>query len=135
MEFARTTKKMREISVVPLIDVVLQLLIFFLMAGTVQKFELVPIDPPVAESGKIVDEGNVVILLGKHDELILNDDLIEVEQLIPLITHQLKNYPHLVVTVKADAGIPASRLIEVMDYVKAAGGRNLSLVTQAVVGK
>ncbi len=28
------------------------LLIFFMVAGTVEKFEIIPIDPPVAQSGK-----------------------------------------------------------------------------------
>ena len=131
LEMERDKKFRREISMVPLIDVVFQLLLFFLMAGTIQKFDIIPIDPPQAESGKIVDESTVVIMLGKHKEIILNDELVEIDEMIPIISDHLKLDPNKIITLKADSTIPAKELIEVMDYVKAAGGKNLSLVTQS----
>lgn len=127
----RTNKRNHEISLVPLINVVFLLLIFFLVAGTIGKIEIVPIDPPMADSGKILDEGHVVILLGKYEELIIDDELVMMEDIIPIVSKALKNYPEKIITLKADSGVPAKRLIEVMDLVKAAGGLNLSLVTQS----
>ncbi|MGB1539411.1 MAG: ExbD/TolR family protein [Rickettsiales bacterium] len=132
IDIHRTHQNRKEISLVPLINVVFLLLIFFLVAGTLDKIEIIPIDPPVAESGKILDEGHIVILMGQYDELIMNDQLIEMEQLVPLISDSLKSYPDKIITIKPDAGIPAKKLIEVMDYVKAAGGKNISLVTQSL---
>lgn len=129
----RTNRRNHEISLVPLINVVFLLLIFFLVAGTLTKFEIVPIDPPEADSGKILDEGHIVILLGKYQEIIIGDELVDKEDIIPIVSKSLKNYPEKVITLKADAGLPASALIEVMDLVKAAGGRNLSLVTQSTM--
>jgi biopolymer transport protein ExbD len=129
----RTNRRNHEISLVPLINVVFLLLIFFLVAGTLTKFEIVPIDPPEADSGKILDEGHIVILLGKYQEIIIGDELVDKDDIIPIVSKSLKNYPEKVITLKADASIPASALIEVMDLVKAAGGRNLSLVTQSPI--
>ena len=68
MEFQRTRRKKIEISLIPLIDVSMFLLIFFMLAGSIERFEIIPVDPPVAQSGKLMDEGHVVILLGRHDE-------------------------------------------------------------------
>lgn len=129
----RTKAARKEISLVPLINVVFLLLIFFLVAGTLEKFEIVPIDPPMAESGKIVDEGHIVILLGRYDEIIVDDNLVQMEDIVPIVKDSLKNYPGKIITIKADLGIKAARLIKVMDEVKAAGGQNVSLVTQSPI--
>lgn len=129
----RTNKRNHEISLVPLINVVFLLLIFFLVAGTIGKIEIVPIDPPMADSGKILDEGHIVILMGKYDELIIDDELVMMDDIIPIVSKSLKSHPEKIITLKADSGVAAKRLVEVMDMVKAAGGRNLSLVTQSPI--
>lgn len=131
MEFPRTRRKYITISLIPLIDVSIFLLIFFMVAGAIEKFEIIPVDPPVAQSGKLMDEGHILILLGSHDEIIVDDEIIPIEEMQKLLTPQLKNNPAKVVTVKADATVPANRVIDVMDAIKAAGGRNLSVVTQS----
>lgn len=129
----RTSKRGKEISLVPLINVVFLLLIFFLVAGTISKIEIVPIDPPLAESGKILDEGHIVILLGRYDEVIIDDELVLMDDIIPVVSKSLENHPQKIITLKADSRVKASRLIEVMDMVRAAGGLNLSLVTQSPI--
>ncbi len=131
MEFERTCKKPLEISLIPLIDISMFLLIFFMVAGAVEKFEIIPIDPPVAASGKLVEEGHLVILLGKHDELIIGEDIIPLEQAQDFLAPILEKNPNKVITVKADASAPAGRVIDVMDAIKLAGGKQLSIVTQS----
>ena len=137
MDFPRTHRKKIEISLIPLIDVSMFLLIFFMVAGSVEKFDLVPIDPPVSRHGNMMDEGHVLVLLGSHDEIILNDEIVTIEEMQQILTPELTANPAKVVTVKADAVAPANRMIEVMDAIKAAGGHHLSVLTQSVakVGK
>jgi len=131
MEFPRTRRKKIEVSLIPLIDVSMFLLIFFMVAGTVEKFEMIPIEPPVSQNGKMMDEGHVAILLGAHDEIILRDEVVTIEEMQKILAPELSENPNKVVTVKADAVAPANRMIEVMDAIKAAGGKNLSVMTQS----
>ena len=131
MDFPRTRRKKLEISLIPMIDVSMFLLIFFMVAGSIEKFELIPVDPPVAQTGKLMDEGHVVILLGRHEEIIVNDEIVPMEQMQKMLADDLQANPNKVVTIKADATVSANRTIEVMDAIKAAGGRNLSIVTQS----
>lgn len=131
MEFERNRRKRIEISLIPLIDISMFLLIFFMVAGAIEKFEIIPIDPPVAQSGKLVDEGHLVILLGRHGELIVGDDIVPVEQTRAFLTPILSGNPNKVITVKADATVDANMVIDVMDAIKAAGGKQLSVVTQS----
>lgn len=131
MEFERTYRKRVEVSLIPLIDVSIFLLIFFMLAGTVEKFEIVPIDPPTAQSGKLMDEGHVVVMLGKHDEIIVGDEIVEMDQMLAKLAPDLKANPNKIVTIKADAAVPANRVIDLMEDIKKAGGKNLSIVTQS----
>lgn len=131
MEFARTRKKPIRISLIPLIDVSIFLLIFFMLAGSVDKLDIVPVDPPVAQSGKLMDDGHVSIVLGRHDEIILGDDLVNLAEMQKTLAPDLAANPNKVITVKADAAVPANRVIAVMDAIKLAGGKNLSIVTQS----
>src|SRR6185312_11490515 len=108
MDFPRTRRKRIEISLIPLIDVSMFLLIFFMVAGTVERFDIIPVDPPVAQSGKLMDEGHVTILLGRHDEIIIGDDMVALPEMQKLLAPQLKENPNKVVTVKADAAVPAN---------------------------
>lgn len=130
-DFERVKVRRRDISLVALIDVALFLLIFFMVAGSIEKFEIIPIDPPYAESGALLDEGHIVILIGKREEVIVGDELITLEELEAMVRRQLKLNPAKVVSVKADAAIPASRMIRVMDAVRRAGGTHLSIATQS----
>lgn len=131
MDFPRTRRRRIEITLVPLIDVSMFLLVFFMIAGVIPKFEIIPITPPVAESGKPMDEGQIIVLLGAHGEIIIGDDLLSLKDLGTELAPQLTANPNKVVTVKADATVPAARVIEVMDAIQKAGGKNLSLVTQS----
>lgn len=131
MDFDRARKKPLEVSLIPLIDISMFLLIFFMVAGVIEKFEIIPIDPPVAQTGKLVDEGHLVILLGKRDEIIIGDEIIPLEQAKEFLTPILSQHPNKVITVKADAVTPANRVIDMMDAIKEAGGKQLSIVTQS----
>lgn len=131
VEFEKTRRKRLEISLIPLIDISMFLLIFFMVAGVIEKFEIIPIDPPVAQSGKLVDEGHLVILLGKHGEVIVGEDIVPLEQTKDFLQPLLSQHPDKVITVKADATVAANDVIDVMDAIKAAGGRQLSVVTQS----
>lgn len=128
--FEREQLPLRPISVVPLIDIIFMLMVFFVLAGTIERFDVVPVDVPFAESGKLLEDGHVFVLLGSHEEVIVNDEMMALEQLTPALSVLLKDNPERVITLKADSRLPAKRMIDVMNMIKAAGGRNLSLVTQ-----
>jgi biopolymer transport protein ExbD len=131
MEFVRTRRKKLEVSLIPLIDVSMFLLIFFMVAGTVEKIEIIPVDPPVAQSGKLIDEGHIVIVLGSRDEIIVGDEIVMMEEMQKMLADQLTANPNKVITIKADATVSANRMIDVMDAIKLAGVKNLSVMTQS----
>lgn len=134
MNFTRTSKSTKALGLIPLIDISLFLLIFFMVAGTIEKVDIVPIQPPEAQSGEMMDEGHIVILLGTHDEVVMDDELVTLDTLSAKLAAILKQHPNKVITLKADASIPAQRMIAVMDAIKLAGGKQLSIATVSQKG-
>lgn len=131
MNFERSSTRSRQVSMLALINVIFVLLTFFLIAGTIEKFEIIPVDVPYARNSKLIDEGPIVIVLGRHEEVLVGDDLVTTDQVIPLLRGLLKDRPERVITVKADGALSAVSLIDMLDRVKEAGGKNISLATQS----
>ncbi|MFM9890896.1 MAG: ExbD/TolR family protein [Rickettsiales bacterium] len=130
MEFSRTTRKLRAVSMVSLIDIVFTIILFFIVAGHMEKFSIIPVELPVADSGQRLDEGPIVVVLGRYGETIINDDLYAGAAIGALLKEQLKVNPERVITIKADAAMQANALVDFLEKIREAGGKNLSLVTQ-----
>ncbi len=130
IEIERQSKPIKEISLIPLINVVFLLLIFFLVAGSLDRYEVLSVDPPVASAGEEINQGPIVVVMGRYDEMLVDDDLITKEELGKAIEKRLKLRPDRLITVKADARMDADRLIEALDEINNAGGKNLTIATQ-----
>lgn len=133
-DIVRSERKARSISLVPLINVVFMLVFFFLVGGHLEKVSIVQVDLPVADSGQYLDEGPVEVILGKYDEILINDNLVAPDQLANTIQQELALNPERIITIKADAFLEANKLVQFLEVVGAAGGKNLSVVTQSGEG-
>ncbi len=134
MDIQRSKQGSKEINMIPFINVIFLMLIFFMIGGSIEKFEVIHVDLPEADSGKTLDEGHMVIILGTHDEIIVNDDLLnDPSELAPKVHELLEGNDKRIITIKADATLPATNLISIMEHIRAAGGKNLSLATTSML--
>jgi biopolymer transport protein ExbD len=132
MEFARAvSRKKRRITLVPLINVVFMLVFFFLIAGYQDNQPTLAVNLPEADAGQFLDEGPIEIILGRQHEIMLNKTYVMIEDFPTAIAQELAGNPERIITVKADAALEANRLVELMEYIEDAGGRHISVVTQA----
>lgn len=130
IEIERHTRPVREISLIPLINITFLLLVFFLVAGSLDQYEVLTVDPPVASSGEELNQGPIVVVLGRYDEMLLDEQLISPDTLQEEIKRRLSVNPERMITIKADASMKADRLIEVLDEINEAGGKSLTIATQ-----
>ena len=129
LQFGPPKRQRASAGMIPLIDIAFFLLIFFMVAGSIQQFEIIEIDPPQAQAGRMLDEGQLTILLGKYDEIVMDDLLLDMNELTQRLKAKLAVNPNRVVTVKADGAVPAVRLIAIIDQVKHAGGKEITIAT------
>jgi biopolymer transport protein ExbD len=133
MDFPRKNRPVKEANVLPTINLVFLLLIFFMVTGVIEKIDIVPVDLPLAENGKVLDEGHVVILMGLHDEVLVNDEFVDLAQVPGLLKQALKDNPEKIISIKGDSMLPAEKVVSMMEIVRMSGGKNVSLVTQSML--
>ncbi len=131
VEFVRNRRRIRPINVVSLIDIIFTVILFFIIAGHMEKFSIIPIDLPKADSGQKLDEGPIVVILGNAGEILFNDDLYDEPKIAAELKKQFAINPERIITIKADAAMDANKLVDFLEQIRAAGGKNLSLVTQS----
>jgi biopolymer transport protein ExbD len=73
-------------------------------------------------------------MLGRYNEILINDELQDEKTVLAALKGQLAINPDRIVTIKADALLDANKLVDFMQAVRDAGGRNLSLVTETAAG-
>jgi biopolymer transport protein ExbD len=131
MEIESNKKKRREISLVPMINIIFLMLIFFIVSGKIQHVNVLPIDIPLSEQISGVALGEAVITLGKRDEILAGDDVMfSMEDVGLWIEKRIKKEPASRFTVKADADMDATKLIELMQIMERAGAHDVVLAAQ-----
>ena len=128
MNFGIKDKRKPEISIIPVINVVFLLIIFFLLTGNMEKQDVLPINAPISQNGKSLPSSQVEILVSTN-ELIYNLELISEENLLSLVQEAVKKNPNLEITLKADAELDSRKLLNILKILKHSGAKNLYLVT------
>jgi biopolymer transport protein ExbD len=129
MDFEGRARIRTHLEMAPLIDVVFLLLIFFMLTTTFMVQEAVELQIPHAETGETADPSALVIVLS-HDDLLLNGEPVSFVELESALAEPLRADPDRSVVLKTDAEMPVQRILEVMDSIRNAGGRNVALATE-----
>lgn len=131
VEIERSKKSPREISLVPMINVIFLMLIFFIIAGKIQYVDILPVNIPLSEQSGDVSLGEAVITLGRHDEILAGDSVMfTTEELRDWVKNTMARNPAARFTIRADADMPAFRLIEIMKTVERSGAKDVVLAAE-----
>jgi biopolymer transport protein ExbD len=118
-------------SLLPLINVVFLLLIFFMLMGALNAVDLFDIEPPTSASASETTLDKSVVLVGADGRLAYLDGELDDDALTQTVGDILKAEPNTLFRLKADGAAPAARVIEVMELLKAAGAERVLLLTLA----
>ena len=127
----RRGRREGEENIVPLINIVFLLLIFFMLTGQLVAPDPFDIDPP--ESGSESDSGErtVTVLVAADGRLALDGEQVDAATLSRGVAGMLETDPAVRLHLKADGAADAARVVEVMETLREAGIANLTLLTAA----
>ncbi len=116
-------------NILPLINVVFLLLIFFILSGVVTKPELFEVSPPESISDHELDQEPIQILLSRGGKLAHGEESITTQQFQRLIRQAKQNYSDTLLQIKADQEVEMQKVFEIMEIIKAARYENFQLLT------
>lgn len=125
----RARRPLVEMNVTPLVDVVLVLLIIFMVTTPLLSRGL-DVELPQAGTGDVKEAPAVTLVLTRDGRLLLDEREVSVSEL-PARLRALGGPDGLdVVYFRGDRGVPYGAVVEVMDAMKAAGVRQLGMITE-----
>jgi len=129
MHFPERRPDPTEERILPLINVVFLLLIFFMLTGSLSMSEPFDIEPPASQSQSAHEPEAVMILMARDGRLALDNTAMPEDRLLEAVAEQIREHPEATITLKADARLPANRLVRFTQALHAAGLEQLRLLT------
>jgi biopolymer transport protein ExbD len=134
MQFRKKTtthgKLMVTLNMTPLIDCVLQLLIFFMLSSSFVLQTGIRVDLPRARAPKLQDEQDIVITITRTNEIFLNDEKMSSDQLPIALLELLTRSGKKIVLIKPDKRVETGKLVEIMGIAKSVGVESLGIATE-----
>ena len=118
-----------EENVLPLINIVFLLLIFFLIAGALTIPDLFPVEPPVSDSETPAAPVETIVLIGADGQISLQNELIAADQLHALARAIIKQKPLQPFKLKADSQAASGQVIRAIAALRNAGVQQTLLIT------
>ena len=93
-KFKRPNKTLEMVNLIPMINLIFLLLIFFLLTGVISKKDSNDISRPESEFGSEVeiDNQNIVFTINKENEILYENKKLKIEELSNFILSKDKKY-------------------------------------------
>lgn len=121
----RSQDQLPEISLTPLIDTALTLLIIFMVTTPMlRKENALQVELPQGNVKEIEEnqKETLTVVISKNGKLAFNDSLIQEKNLITVLQKAVGSQSQKTVFVKADTGVSYGKVIELVDTIKHVGG-------------
>jgi len=134
MSFERRERHIiRELNLVPLIDVLLTILFFYMIVSPMMSRGL-DVNLPKSEANTVKPEDRIVLTVTKAQEIFVEKERVDIGRLKDVLDSIRKTKPLINVYLRADRDAPYGAVVQVMDVVKRAGIDRLGMVTEAASG-
>ncbi len=132
MRFRKRLELKRGIDLTSMIDIVFNLLIFFMVSTTLTNTPIIKVNLPKSSSSAQSEKTeNIFITLASDGELFLNKEEVSIDELKARL-QEIASEPEAlekVIIIRADEEVPTKLLIESMDIAKSLGFHKLSIAT------
>lgn len=122
-----------EDNLIPLINVVFLMLIFFMVAGVIRETDVADISHPSSITTQSLAKEVVTIVVKKDEGILFNDLLLSHENLTPQLKQMLKgkdNVADLYLVLRVDSSLQAKDLHKVLKSIREAGLLKVQLLTE-----
>jgi len=120
------------VDVTPMIDIVFQLVLFFMVSTTFVTSPGIQVDLPRSSAQTVLsDDKDIQVWVTTDGAVYVDEQPVTVAELRARFLRAAKNNPNTMVVIKADGGVNHSRVVAVMDQAQAQGLTRLAIATDA----
>jgi len=129
MVFKRRLKPVASVDLIPMIDVIFQLVVFFMVSSTFIITPGISLELPDSSTSEAVVMTNLIVTIVSEDELYLNDE----RSSVPLLGEMLGSLPEdssenvQNVVIEGDRRASYSLMVEVLDILRESGFTGINL--------
>jgi biopolymer transport protein ExbD len=131
MQLPRTDRQKARIEIIPMIDVIFFLLVFFMISTlsmTVNRG--LPVNLPTAATSQKDVQENLNLTLTQDGQLFLNREAVTLHDLPRRVQAALAVEPELMVILNADGEVRHSAVVQVMDELRGSGVARLAIAVK-----
>ena len=122
MRFTSGRRVAPKMDLTPLIDVIFQLLLFFILSTTFKNSPSFEVDlPQVSSDQMIMDDNTWTLTVGADGRMVAVDREVEQDQLLELLKEQVSLNPELSLMIEADETLTHGSVVKIMDVAQEAG--------------
>jgi biopolymer transport protein ExbD len=115
------------IELAPMLDFVLNLLIFFIMATAFVKEAGIMVSLPTADTSEYRESGNILVAVRENGEVWMDRRRVDLRDVRAIIERMHAERPDDTVVIVADKGAHAGIVAQVMDEVHLGGIKDVAL--------
>ncbi len=135
MQIKKARRLSPSISITPLIDVVLLLVIFFMLSSTFVVQPGIKVRLPEAVTAERGEPRDLVLVLTREGALYLNDRMVTESELTDALAREFKTRKSAYLIIRADKDARHGRVVALMDIAKQAGAKRLAFATEPKPGR
>jgi biopolymer transport protein ExbD len=131
MRIQRRNLKKARIEIIPMIDTIFFLLVFFMISTlSMAQYRGMPVNLPKAASGQQAATESVTVTISRENQIFLDKQAVDKTTLGDLLRTQLVKNPELLVVINADDGVEHGRVVEVMDIARSANAARMAIAVK-----
>ncbi len=120
-------KSPRQIDIAPLIDVIFQLLIFFMLSSSFTFQSGINVKLPKAVTSDVIKDENMIITITSENVTYLNGKIVSTKELEEILKNPInKNRPIL---IKSDRRASVGRIVDIWDLCRNYGIERVNIAT------
>lgn len=132
MAFRRRLHPMVNVDLVPMIDVVFQLVIFFMLSSTLVTRTGINLDLPDATSTEETVTSSVVLTVVSAEDIRLGEASYTLDELASVLAERRDEYEGRAISIEADSNLAYGTMVSILDVLRRNGFRGANLVAEEV---
>lgn len=118
------------LDVVPLVNVVLLFMLFFILQSPFVMQPGITVNLPTASFASGVPYGAMVVMISQEGMVFFNDERTTMEGLSAAFSQSVYDHPDVSLVIEADGRVQHSALVHIYNMAMAAGIKNVVLATR-----